>query len=202
MGKILVTGFEPFAGDTVNPSAKLVEALGVEPEFRDLIASRVLPVSFDRAFPALKSTLSSGSDFSGVLMFGLANTRAKISLERVALNWTESRIPDEDGNQPVMGRMMADADEAIFSRLPLEKWRAEIEAAGIPCEVSLTAGGFVCNNLYFQTARLFQDSALKCLFVHVPSLPEQGTPERPSMEFAKMLTAARILVRGFASQHP
>lgn len=192
MKRVLVTGFEPFLGSSVNPSRELIRALTHESSLKDCIIPLVLPVSYRRSFPLLQSAWEA---FEGgaILMFGQAGGRPKISLERVALNWWESALPDEDGQRPATGPISEGEPGASFCELPLDVWRDELEAIGIPCEVSLSAGGFVCNHLYHHVRRAMKD--VPVLFVHLPFLPEQAAGGKPSLDLAKMEQAARLLIQ-------
>lgn len=192
MKPLLVTGFEPFGGESLNPTKMLMQLLAEQAALQALIHVAVLPVAYDVAFERVSELWGTGG-FSGVLMFGQAGGRAKISLERVALNWTESSSADEFGRKPSAGPFMAEEAAALFSPLPLMAWRDRLEAAGIACEVSFSAGGFVCNELYYRVTRLLAGVA-PCLFVHTPYLPEQGHAEQPSMTLQKMNLAARVLI--------
>lgn len=187
--RILVTGFLPFNGEKINPSEILLDwikkdfsALGVE--------TLLLPVSFQSA-PLLVENKLKETDFEHILMLGQAGGRHKVSLERVALNWTETVIPDENNFQPVMGKISDDGPEAIFTQAPVEVWKSELLAHGHPVEISLSAGGYVCNHLYFKTLQMLkaEGHSSKACFVHVPYLPEQivgKPPHIPSMDFTTM----------------
>lgn len=200
MKPLLVTGFEAFGGEDLNPTGLLMRALGEQSPLKALIHPVILPVAYDHAFAKIEELWSTGQ-FSGVLMFGQAGGRAKISLERVALNWVESSSADEKGHTPAVGHRVADGPAAIFSPLPLAAWRDRLEAAGIACEVSFSAGGFVCNDLYYQVARKLSEAKAPCLFVHTPYIPEQEHPEQPSMSLMKINLAARVLIEEMLSVH-
>ena len=166
--KLLITGFEPFLGEKINPSGLLPEKLKADPNVETLL----LPVSFQRASAMLLDHVAKHGPFGAVLMLGQAGGRSKVSMERVALNWIETEHPDEDGFKPERGAIDGIEETAFFSEMPLEDWRAEIAALGLPIEISLSAGGYVCNDLYFKMRRDLVGTP--CLFVHVPYLPEQA----------------------------
>lgn len=165
--KLLVTGFEPFLGEKINPSGLLLEKFRAENT-----ETLLLPVSFQRASAILLDHVAKTGPYGAVLMLGQAGGRAKVSMERVALNWIETEHPDEDGHRPERGAIDGIEETAFFSEMPLEEWRSEIAALGLPIEISLSAGGYVCNDLYFKMRRDLV--GVPCLFVHVPYLPEQA----------------------------
>ncbi|MBX2989009.1 MAG: pyroglutamyl-peptidase I [Bdellovibrionaceae bacterium] len=199
MGRILVTGFEAFQGEKLNPSRLIVEHLRRARKDADLLTA-VLPVSFQRAFPALREAAVSWRDLAGVLMFGQAGGRDKLSLERVALNWIETSSPDEDHVLPLRAKIDESGPDALFSPLPLEHWKKSLEEKGVPTEVSLSAGGFVCNQVYYQAAAALRPARVPALFVHVPYLPEQARAGQASMPLETMLTAADFLLGAFRDQ--
>ena len=198
MRPLLVTGFEAFGGEDLNPTGLLIRALAEQSALKTLIHPLILPVAYGEAFSRLEELWSTGK-FSGVLMFGQAGGRARISLERVALNWVESLSADANGLKPAPGKLDAEGAGGLFSPLPLGDWRDRLEMAGIPCEVSLSAGGFVCNDLYYRMARKLEPAKAPCLFVHTPYLPEQNHPEQPSMSLMKINLAARVLIEEMLS---
>jgi pyroglutamyl-peptidase len=181
MKKILITGFKPFNGQRINPSEILatelanshIDGLNVDME------SLVLPVSFQNCFkPLLERLTVNEKNYKFILMLGQATGRNYVSLERVALNWIESNIADEDDQQPPTGPINSQASKAIMSNLPLEDWSRHLSSVG-PTKTSLNAGGYVCNYLYFQTLLKIQSlsnlgaAKIPALFVHLPALPEQ-----------------------------
>ena len=172
MKRILVTGFEPFGGHVLNPSAQIVEALALDPVWRHQVDTLIVPVSYSSADSIVKNKISQKS-YDYVLMLGQASGRSKISLERVALNWIESDLADSSGEVLSGQKINPAAENAIFASLPLEKLKLELQAIEIPVEISLNAGGYVCNYLFFQVAQAIADTSTKCGFIHLPLLPEQ-----------------------------
>src|SRR4051812_39114915 len=138
--KALVTGFEPFGSDPINPA---LEALRLLPrQIADLsIETRVLPTVFGRALRVLEEAVL-GVEPDIALCVGLAGGRAALSLERVAINIDDARIPDNDGNQPIDIAVVADGPPAYFATLPIKAAAAAVRAAGLPAIVSNTAGSF------------------------------------------------------------
>lgn len=191
MKKILVTGFEPFLGQNINPSMMLAKAL------RDRFDVLILPVSFEKSWSILRQQLGAGT-YDFVLMLGQAGGRGKISLEQVALNFLDSKYADEEG-QKFTGHPISDSGpEAFISKLPLSKWAEELALEGHNIERSLSAGSYVCNYVYYRVQD-FQKEKDKSLFVHFPYLPEQTqimSQQSPCMSFDEMYnTLKRIIDR-------
>lgn len=197
--RILITGFLPFLGESMNPSQVLLERIKRDLAFQDRIDTLLLPVSFQQASPLLVRQL--GLDgYEAVLMLGQAGGRKKISLEQVALNWIETEHPDEDGFVPHRGVIESLSEGAYFTDLPLPVWKALLEANQIPAEISLSAGGYVCNHLYYQTLKTIRDRGLsvQACFIHVPYLPEQTAdkaPGTPFMELDQMEKAIHLILK-------
>src|SRR6266436_4376750 len=172
--KALVTGFEPFGGDSVNPALEAV--LRLPPRLDALeIATASLPSAFGRALAALEDALvATRPDI--VLCVGQAGGRTELSLERVAVNVDDARIPDNDGQQPIDRPVVAGGPAAYFANLPIKAAAAALREAGLPAIVSNTAGTFVCNHVFYGLMHLaatrFPD--LRGGFLHVPYLPSQA----------------------------
>lgn len=166
--RLLITGFEPFAGNLTNPSQKLIEDLRHDPILAKDCLFTVLPVSYRRAPEKVHQILLANPTVDRVLMFGLAQMRTKMSLERVALNWTEARLADVDGVMPAPGRLLPGAEEVRLNPLPLREWADDLEKMGLPVEVSLSAGGYVCNALAYAVSGLMKSRG-EALFVHLPT---------------------------------
>lgn len=172
--KILVTGFEPFGGERLNPSLLAANALP------DTIAGAqicklTLPVAFSAAEKAVREAVGTLRP-DAALLIGLAGGRSKISLERVAINVCDARIPDNDGYTPTDVPIREGGPAAYFSTLPIRRMAKRIEAGGIPAEISNSAGTYVCNHCMYCA---LDEIALLGLnaragFIHVPYLPEQG----------------------------
>lgn len=184
--RLLLTGFEPFLGEKINPSQLLVDEVARLSEF-SWVETMILPVSF-RTAPAILLKKMMSEKYDGVVMLGQASGRDKVSLERVALNWVESRAADETGFTPTTGPIDPRMKEAYFCSWPLGEIKEVLSSKEIPVEISFTAGGFVCNYLYFSIASQVR---VPSLFVHVPYLPVQTAdkPNQPSMEFNTMKSA-------------
>jgi pyroglutamyl-peptidase len=172
--KALVTGFEPFGGDSVNPALEAALRL---PRMLDAleIATRSLPSVFGQAIAALEDALiATRPDI--VLCVGLAGGRTELSLERVAINVDDARIPDNDGQQPIDRPVVAGGPAAYFTTLPIKAAVRALREAGLPAAVSNTAGTFVCNHVFYGLMHLAatRHLPLRGGFLHVPFLPSQA----------------------------
>jgi pyroglutamyl-peptidase len=171
--RCLVTGFEPFDGDAVNPSWQIAQALHGQRLHGATVQAEQLPCTFEQSVPALQAALRRHRP-QLVLALGQAS-RPAISLERVALNVIDARIPDNAGAQPIDEPVRAGAPAAYFGTLPVKAMLAALRKAGIGAEVSQTAGTFVCNQVFFALMHaLRRRPGVRGGFVHVPLLPGQA----------------------------
>lgn len=195
---ILLTGFEPFGGETTNPSwtaargaAALLQAEGHE------VAAVELPCVFGDAIAALRAALAEHRP-DVVVCAGQAGGRPRISLERIAINCDDARIPDNAGNAPVDEPVVPGGPAAYFSTLPVKAALAALGAAGIPAEVSQTAGTYVCNHVFYGLMHaLASTPAVRGGFVHVPFGPDQVAPGSGlvSLPLEQMTQALAVVVR-------
>ena len=179
--KILLTGFEPFDQEHINPSWEAVRRVKA-PEGAEVIR-HCLPVSF-RAAPGMLKALIRQHRPDAVVCVGQAGGRSGISLERIAVNLMDGRIPDNDGFRPEEEPVVPGGETAYFSTLPLRRMEKALKEAGLPAQISNTAGLYVCNTVFYTAARLAAREFPKAQtgFVHVPYLPEQSREGRyPSM---------------------
>ena len=195
--KALVTGFEPFGGEAINPSLEVLRRLPARLGGMDL-ATAALPVVFGAALPALREAIAvTAPDI--VLSVGLAGGRAALSLERVAINVDDARIPDNDGAQPIDRPVVTGGPTAYFATLPIKACAAALRDAGIPAAVSNTAGTFLCNHVFYglmhEAAR--RGDAFRAGFLHVPYLPSQAAfvPGAPSMAREQIVAGVEIILR-------
>jgi pyroglutamyl-peptidase len=188
--KVLVTGFEPFGGSTVNPSQRLVDALDGE------VATAVLPVSYERAADALRGAIA-GHQPDVVIAFGQADGRTGISVERFAHNLDEGTTTDND-EAPGSGLPIdPDGPAAYPSTLPVDDIVAALRVDGIPATPSRDAGGFLCNHVFYVLMGLLERERPDARggFVHVPLLPEQALDtDAASMPLETLVRAARIII--------
>jgi pyroglutamyl-peptidase len=203
--RILVSGFEPFGGESINPTERLVEALGrdqaLDPDSRALIPPDaevrpvLLPVTFDSAFKKLKYEIRA-FDPHLVLAFGLAAGRGAVEFERVAINCLDAEIADNAGQQPRGLPIEALGAPAYFSTLPVRELVAAVQNEGLPARISNSAGTYVCNFLMYRLLEMNVRSQRRCGFIHVPFLPEQVSQKSgvPSLSFDELLKAVRAIL--------
>jgi pyroglutamyl-peptidase len=190
---VLLTGFDPFGGQAVNPSWLAVKALHGRQVLGHRIVAAQVPTVFGESLRALTALLH-GHQPALAIGVGQAGGRAAISLERVAINVNDAPIADNAGAQPVDTPVQAGAPAAYFTGLPIKAMHAALRAEGIAVEVSQTAGTFVCNHLFYGLMHtLATQAALRHTrggFIHVPWLPEQGTPNMALADIARGLQLA------------
>ena len=171
--RILVTGFEPFGGQSLNPSWEVARALhGLQLQGAQ-VSSVQLPCVFAQALPALQQALAQHRP-DIVLALGQAEGRCDFSVERVAINVQDARIPDNAGAQPIDVPVIAGGPAAYFSTLPIKTLVASLKAAGFPASVSQTAGTFVCNQIFYALQHTLAGMGVHSGFMHLPLLPEQA----------------------------
>jgi pyroglutamyl-peptidase len=194
---VLLTGFEPFGGESVNPSREIVNALDGTAIGGHRVVGAILPVAFAPTRSALDALLTQHRPVL-VVALGQAGGCSEISLERVAINLIDARIADNDGAQPIDEAVIDDAPGAYFSTLPIKAIAAHLRELGIPAAASLSAGSFVCNQVFFVLAHLIatRHPGTRGGFVHVPWLPQQAAchPGQPSMGLDTMCAGVRALV--------
>ena len=191
MKKLLITGFDPFGGQSVNPSWLAVEKLPDRVgEFA--VHKRMIPTVFGKAAEAvLEAAAQVQPDV--ILCVGQAGGREAVTPERIGVNIRDARIADNAGNQPKGEFVASDGPAAYFATVPVEKMAQAIRDAGIPATVSNSAGAFVCNDVLYTLLHHYNNTDVKVGFVHIPYLPEQageGVASLPLEDTAKGLTAA------------
>lgn len=188
--KVLLTGFDPFGGEKVNPSLEVVQAVPFSVQ-KHSVSWIEVPTEFRRAVDVvLKQVEKEKPDV--VICVGQAGGRKEISLERVAINLSDARIPDNFGDQPLDQPIVPDGPTAYFTKLPVKAIREHLVRQSIPAVVSYSAGTYVCNCLMYGVLHAIDTKYPEMLggFIHVPFLPEQvrGT-DRPSMPKEDMIKA-------------
>lgn len=163
MTTVLLTGFEPFGGDATNPSWDAVELVRDAWDREERLVVERLPVVFWRAGRRMQELIATESP-DLVVAAGLAGDAQRIRIERFAVNLDDARIPDNVGEQPRDARIAADGPEAYATGLPARTIAQAIESAGIPSELSLSAGAFVCNHVFYT----LRHAGAMGGFVHVP----------------------------------
>ena len=190
--KIIVTGFDPFGGEKINPSIECVKAL---PEIEGVELIRLeLPTVFNESAKRLNEVINDVKP-DAVLSVGQAGGRAGITMERIAINVDDARIPDNISQQPIDEEIQVEGEAAYFSTLPIKRIVKAIREAGIPAEVSNTAGTFVCNHIMYQAlfAATKADKPFKAGFMHIPFIPEQ-TADKPSLPLEESTKALQIAI--------
>jgi pyroglutamyl-peptidase len=198
--RVLVTGFEPFGGGTVNPSQQLVERLAAEPPPAIELEMALLPVAYARGADVLRAAVDEATP-DVVICFGQADGRTGVSVERFAHNLDGAESPDNDGAAS-SAEIDADGPVAYRSTLPVDTIVAALRAEGIPAAASRDAGGFLCNHVFYALMRLLeQRPEITGGFVHVPLLPEQALEkDAPSMPLDTLVRAARVIVAACAGR--
>lgn len=174
---VLVTGFGAFGGHDRNPSAEAVRELarGWQPPAGAVLVTEILPVSFERARRRLGELIEDHRP-ALVLSVGLAAGRERLGVERVAINLADAPIPDVDGSQPADAPLESEGPPARFSTLPVKRIVAALRGADLPAEVSLTAGGYVCNAVMY-TALGAAPAGAPAGFLHVPAEDRLAVPD-------------------------
>jgi pyroglutamyl-peptidase len=176
----------------LNPSALVAQALRHERIEGATVQALVLPCVFGAALRALDEALQPQRPRL-VLALGQAAGRGELSVERVALNVDDARIPDNAGAQPVDVAVVPGAPAARFSTLPIKAMVAALQRAGLPAGVSQTAGTFVCNHVFYGLMHaLRRRRGVRAGFMHLPLLPEQARPGQPSLALEDQLRGVRL----------
>ena len=188
MKKLLITGFDPFGGQSVNPSWEAVKRLP------DTVGGYTLyklniPTQYALASQLLLETADSFRP-DVILSIGQAGGRAAVTPERIAVNIRDAGIADNAGVLCNGGRIAPDGPAAYFVTVPVEAMADAIRAAGLPAAVSNSAGTFVCNDVLYSVLHRYAGTPVRAGFIHVPFLPEQGTPCLPLAQIVDALTAA------------
>ena len=183
--KILLTGFEPFGGESINPAKEAVKLVKDEIKGAQIVKCYV-PVVFGKAIETVHEAMKKENP-DAVLLIGQAGGRYEITPERVAINCDDGRIPDNEGNQPVDQPVKADGPAAYFSTLPIKKMVEYMKAANVPAAVSNTAGTYVCNHLMYGVLYYLDKEFPDTIggFMHVPFLHEQVMNKKETASLSK-----------------
>lgn len=190
MKKLLITGFEPFGGADVNPSWLAVQALPDRVGGYELCKLNIPTVFGTAAQMVLSRAAELGPDV--ILSVGVAGGRDAVTPERIAVNIRDARIPDNAGNQPRGEFVAKEGPAAYFATVPVEKMAQAIRDAQIPATVSNSAGAYVCNDVMYAVLHHFAGTAVTAGFIHVPQLPQQGSP---SMELEHIVAALEAAIK-------
>lgn len=193
--KILVTGFEPFGGERVNPSYEAAKSLPEQIEGAAVLV-RQLPVAFREAGQRLLDLVEE-LEPDIVICVGQAGGRKAITPEKVAINYRRASIPDNLGARPLDEPIAPDGETAYFSTLPVLQIVEILEQEGIPAAVSYSAGTYVCNEIMYVILDYMANSPRKMLggFIHVPYAPGQGKEDAPSLPIETMTKGLVLAIR-------
>ncbi|OMF62230.1 pyroglutamyl-peptidase I [Paenibacillus sp. FSL R5-0766] len=201
MVKILISGFEPFGGDAVNPTGALMDALANEVIEGADLKTVLLPVHFDECADLLIAEMEAYRP-DVVIACGLAKGRTSITPERIAVNVKDippGSYADNQGQRPVDEPIVDGSPDGLFSTLPIRAMVNDMSAAGIPATVSNTAGTYICNNTMYRVLDHIRIGHLpiRAGFVHFPASTEMAVlqPSVPSLPTHMMLDALRIMIR-------
>lgn len=193
---VLLTGFEPFGGERSNPSWEAVRNLQGLEIAGHRVETLCLPVEFQTSIRALQRGIRQHKP-ALVLCVGQAGGRAQLSLERVAINLDDARIADNAGQQPIDAPIAADGPAAYFTTLPIKAMLVALRSAGIPVEISQTAGTYVCNHVFYGAMHALNTTrGARAGFIHIPFSPKQAAhhPGAPSLAASVVKKGLRIAV--------
>lgn len=194
--KILVTGFDPFGGESVNPAYEAVKRLDDNIAGAEIVKVEI-PTVFRKSINKLDEAIERENP-DIVICVGQAGGRFDITVERVAINISDASIEDNEGNMPIDEPIFEDGEAAYFSQLPIKAMVQKIREGGIPASVSNTAGTYVCNHIMYGLHYLIDKKYpnIKGGFIHVPFLPEQVIDKRatPSMNLNDIVKALTLAI--------
>lgn len=199
--RLLLTAFDPFGGEAVNPALEAVKMVRPVVSSVEVVKLEV-PTVFGKAIEKVAEAIAELKP-DVVLCIGQAGGRFDISVERVAINIDDARIADNEGNQPIDRRIADDGPPAYFSTLPIKAMVDAIRKLGLPGSVSNTAGTFVCNHLMYGVLHTIanQKRPIRGGFIHVPFIPSQvvARPNAPSMALADIVRALEAAIGAIAA---
>lgn len=191
--KILITGFDPFGGETVNPAYEAVKLLPDVIKGAEIVKMEIPTVFWEAGKTVDKAIIENKPD--AVICVGQAGGRADITVERVAINLAEAPIPDNAGNEPMDVKVQENGENAYFATVPVKAMVQNINDHGIPASLSYTAGTYVCNNvmydLLYMTDKKYPN--IRGGFIHVPFSVQQGVGKRPGTPTMELQTIAKGL---------
>ncbi|HGP3674028.1 TPA: pyroglutamyl-peptidase I [Bacillus pacificus] len=197
MKTVLLTGFDPFGGESINPAWEVAKSLHEKTVGEYKIISKQVPTVFQKSIQVLKEYIEELNP-EMIICIGQAGGRPDITIERVAINVDDARIADNEGIQPVDVPVVEEGPAAYWSTLPMKAIVKRLQEEGIPASVSQTAGTFVCNHLFYGLMHELEkyDKKMKGGFIHIPFLPEQASnyPGQPSMSLSTIRKGIELAV--------
>jgi pyroglutamyl-peptidase len=194
--RVLISGFEAFAGRDINPTEKLVESIQndeVHYPNEMTLESIVLPVRFSDSYERLKEKINNFNP-DVIIAFGLASGRDSIELEEIAVNNMDSNVPDNSGKIKTKIPITPDGREFYISTLPLLGIEGKLKEEGLSVKLSKSTGTFVCNYLFYRLMEENQETQRLCGFIHVPLLPEQVQDTEPSITMEELKKCVSIIL--------
>ena len=190
MTKVLLTGFEPFGTATSNPSGEIVKQIS-----GDNIVNAILPVAYAQSAERLLALIAEHNP-DVVICLGQAEGRTQITPEKVAINLDDARLADNAGVARSDVKILDNGPDAYFTTLPIKEMVEAIKAAGVPASVSLSAGAFLCNHVFYVAQNKFAGTKVRSGFVHVPLMDSQAPefPGLPTMPLDQMIKAVRTML--------
>ena len=190
MTKVLLTGFEPFGTATSNPSGEIVKRIS-----GDNIVTAILPVAYTQSAERLLALIAEHNP-DVVICLGQAEGRTQITPEKIAINLDDARLADNDGVLRNDVKIIESGPDAYFSTLPINEIVEAIKARGVPATVSLSAGAFLCNHVFYVAQNKFAGTKVRSGFVHLPLMDSQAAefPGLPTMPLNQMVIAVRAML--------
>lgn len=192
MKQLLITGFDPFGGEQINPSWEAVKALPDQIREYQITKLEIPTVFGAAAKKVLDAALKLSPDV--ILCVGQAGGRRAVTPEVVAINLREAGIPDNAGNQPVNVPVVQDGPTAYFSTVPVREMVQAVRSEELPAALSYSAGAFVCNDVLYRLLHHFNGTSVRVGFIHVPYLPQQATNGQPSMPLDQITKSLAIAI--------
>lgn len=192
MKTLLITGFDPFGGERINPSWEAVKLLPDQIGNWKLLKMEI-PTIFGTAAEQVIA-VAEEAHADAVISVGQAGGRSAVTPEVIGINLREARIPDNAGNRHTNVPVVPEGPAAYFSTVPVREMVNAIASAGIPAALSFSAGAFVCNDVLYRVLHHFDGTSTRAGFIHVPYLPQQAKENQPSMPLEQIVQALTLAI--------